>query len=331
MASWGKALAIILAIVILTTLVMTTSVAVKAQPKTIIVPDDYPTIQSAINHADAGDTVFVRDGLYNGTLIIDKQITLIGQDESSTILDAQKAKSQVILIEANNVTVANFTLGDSDFNPATNSGWYQENGEGDGILIAPGIAPAGPLYPSYINIINDTILSCPIYDIDTGLSVYDVIAGNTIIVNGFSAWRPFFSYGIRVGCLFSVIENNTLDAPQGYGIVFEYTCVTFGDSTLYLNESDTIQGNPYALTSNVPNPFPSIAPIPTASSTPLATPSRLPQSPSPSPSGSAAMAEGEVQNIIIIALVGVLTILIFTSLVYIRRLRRRRSKLKTLP
>jgi hypothetical protein len=32
--------------------------------KTIIVPQDYPTINEAINHASAGDTVAVQKGIY---------------------------------------------------------------------------------------------------------------------------------------------------------------------------------------------------------------------------------------------------------------------------
>lgn len=37
---------------------------VKAQSKTIVVPDDYPTISSAIQNATNGDTVYIRSGTY---------------------------------------------------------------------------------------------------------------------------------------------------------------------------------------------------------------------------------------------------------------------------
>ena len=48
---------------------------VQAESKTIVVPDDYSSIQEAVDQATQGDTVFVRNGFYyNQTVIIDKAI-----------------------------------------------------------------------------------------------------------------------------------------------------------------------------------------------------------------------------------------------------------------
>ncbi len=57
----------------------------------IIVPDDFPTINQAIQNAIDGDTVLVRQGMYNETLVIDKAITLRGEDTDSTIINGDKA------------------------------------------------------------------------------------------------------------------------------------------------------------------------------------------------------------------------------------------------
>jgi len=59
---------------------------VKAEPKTIVVPDDYPTIADAVGNASPGDTVFVRKGNYAGGIALNKPITLKGEDAESTII-----------------------------------------------------------------------------------------------------------------------------------------------------------------------------------------------------------------------------------------------------
>jgi parallel beta-helix repeat protein len=59
-----------------------------ASPRTIFVPDDYPTISLAIGNAADGDTIFVRKGIYdeaqNQTLVINKEVSLVGEDAHST-------------------------------------------------------------------------------------------------------------------------------------------------------------------------------------------------------------------------------------------------------
>ncbi|PVX24981.1 MAG: hypothetical protein CW716_08990, partial [Candidatus Bathyarchaeum sp.] len=59
-----------------------------AESKEIVVPDDYLSIQEAIDNASDGDTILVRSGIYEGaqnkTLTIDKTISLLGEDAKNT-------------------------------------------------------------------------------------------------------------------------------------------------------------------------------------------------------------------------------------------------------
>ena len=64
-----------------------TFLPVQAEPKTIVVPDDYLTISSAIQNALVGDTIFVKKGTHHEEKItIDKSISLIGESVDETIL-----------------------------------------------------------------------------------------------------------------------------------------------------------------------------------------------------------------------------------------------------
>ena len=76
-------------------LLVTFSVAflgpVKAGTRTIVVPDDYPNIASAIGNATDGDTVFIRSGTYEGpvnqTIVVDKSISIVGENAETTIVN----------------------------------------------------------------------------------------------------------------------------------------------------------------------------------------------------------------------------------------------------
>jgi parallel beta-helix repeat protein len=76
---------------------------------TIIVPDDYPTIQLAINAANSGDTIYVRAGTYYEHLTIDKALTLQGEDKDTTVIDAQ-GTNDVIYVSADWVNISNFKI-----------------------------------------------------------------------------------------------------------------------------------------------------------------------------------------------------------------------------
>ena len=94
---------------------------VKTEPATIIVPDDYPTIQEAINNADEGDAIFVRSGIYYENLSVNKSVSLVGENKYGTIVDGNFTGT-VVRITADNVSVTNFTI---------RNGKYM----GDGVII----------------------------------------------------------------------------------------------------------------------------------------------------------------------------------------------------
>lgn len=60
---------------------------VKSDPGTIWVPDDYPTIQGAVNAAGNGDIIRVKAGVYLEDIVVQsKSISIIGESAGNTII-----------------------------------------------------------------------------------------------------------------------------------------------------------------------------------------------------------------------------------------------------
>ena len=78
----------------------------------IIVPDDYPTIQDAIDAANPGDTIFVRSGNYFENIkILTQDLTIYGENKENTVIDGG-GNDHVIFVneEAYGLNISDFTI-----------------------------------------------------------------------------------------------------------------------------------------------------------------------------------------------------------------------------
>jgi len=66
--------------------------------QTITVPDDYPTIQAAIDAAQPGNTVYVKAGRYIENLTITKPLNLVGEDRTKVIIQSEGLDQDVIAL-----------------------------------------------------------------------------------------------------------------------------------------------------------------------------------------------------------------------------------------
>ena len=85
---------------------------VKAEPETIVVPDDYGSIQEAIDIAVAGDTVYVKSGTYHENLVVNKSLSLVGENVDTTIVDGNPPEGYriPIKVQCDDVSVSGFKL-----------------------------------------------------------------------------------------------------------------------------------------------------------------------------------------------------------------------------
>jgi nitrous oxidase accessory protein len=80
----------------------------KSTFRIITVPDDYPTIDSAITNANDGDTIFVKKGVYVENPVVNKSVSLVGEDRDSTVIDVTAG----LKVERDNVTITGLTVYD---------------------------------------------------------------------------------------------------------------------------------------------------------------------------------------------------------------------------
>jgi nitrous oxidase accessory protein len=118
-----KSVALML-VLVLTASSMAGVLTVKAEARTVVVPDDYATISSALQGASDGDTIFVKKGIYQEqTLEINKSLSIIGEDVDNTTLNLNPPLVEAfilrnllwipvaaITINADNVKLQGFTI-----------------------------------------------------------------------------------------------------------------------------------------------------------------------------------------------------------------------------
>ena len=75
-----------------------------------IVPDNYLTIQSAINGVNSGDSILVRRGTYHENVVVNKTVALFGEDRNNTVIDGSGLGYALGIRGADNVTIFNFTV-----------------------------------------------------------------------------------------------------------------------------------------------------------------------------------------------------------------------------
>lgn len=165
----------------------------------ITVPDDYSSIQSAVDHALDGQTILVRKGTYTEQQItIDKTVSLIGENPENTILvginNIKYAPPYVIQLSADNVKVSGFTI---------------TNGSLGGIRVE---TIGSVRQPTGCEISNNIVKNSGI-----GISSYGgaslSISNNTVINNRES--------GIAVTTSHSNVYQNTINGNGGMGITID--------------------------------------------------------------------------------------------------------------
>jgi len=247
--------------------------------------EKYETIQEAINAANIGDTLYVRNGTYYEHVVVNRTISLVGENKSNTIIDGG-GSGNVIVVTANDVNIRGFTIQNSGHVITTKSDVYIDRSSGNKISdnIIRNSLYGIYLYYSYENsVLNNTIVdnSCGMSltsatnnvvsdndflhnsnGIRLSYSTYNTFSGNNVSLNtvyGFSlsaCTDNVFSsnkvsnntYGFRLMASTDnrFSGNNVLKNEQGFSLSYS-RCNTFSGNNVSLN---TVYGVWLATSSN---------------------------------------------------------------------------------
>jgi len=168
----------------------------------ITVPDDYPTIQEAINNANEGDSIFVRNGTYYENVVINKTVSLIGENPINTIIDGGKTGS-VVYVRAINSSISGFTIQNSGTsNRASGVRVSHSSGNNISLNVITNNDCGIFIYGSSKNTMsNNTINANRIYGIHLWSSSNNTLTNNTISNN--------YNGIIKEGSSNNILKNNT--------------------------------------------------------------------------------------------------------------------------
>ena len=159
-------------------------------------PGNYTRIQDAIDDASDGDTVFVYSGIYYENIIINKTISLEGENRDKPVVDGNK-HNDVVTISSDYVKIEGFTIQRSAYVHS-------------GILV----------YESYHVTISNNIIVDNSWGITLHNSHFNNILGNVIKENQFiGISSSYFSANNNI-----ILDNEVINNGKGsIGIAFAHS------------------------------------------------------------------------------------------------------------
>lgn len=108
-----------------------------SESTTLRVPDDYETIQAAVDASEPGDLVLISAGVYNESVTVETEnLTIRGLDRNKVIIDGKFENENGIKVFSNNVAIENLTVRNNTGNGVFFTGDYGKGFILDGYRIS---------------------------------------------------------------------------------------------------------------------------------------------------------------------------------------------------
>jgi parallel beta-helix repeat protein len=142
---------------------------------------NFTSIQSAINNASDGGIIYLYINIYLENIIVNKQVTIIGQEKESCIIDGTKTDN-VVTLNAENIKMDNITILNSkrniSFNPLNYAGILIKK---DNNIISNCDIRDSDIAINLINSSNNKLIVCRISKNAAGINLYN--SSNNLILN----------------------------------------------------------------------------------------------------------------------------------------------------
>ena len=203
----------------------------------------YQTIQEAINDANDGDTIFVRNGTYYENVVLNKTVSLIGESRTTTIIDGNGTGNVMSLnAYAYDAKIAGFTICNGDYGIVL---WSSHNNTiSDNIIVNNGWLGI------WANYCENNVLSRNIITNNQG-GVCVFYPGNNTLNNNYIANNSDFGIYLHASHNNKIIANDV--AANGKGIYIEGMYIGYSSGDNHLCHNNIVNNTNQFLISSSPN------------------------------------------------------------------------------
>lgn len=186
-------------------------------------PGNYTQIQNAIDNASDGNTIFVYNGIYHESVVVDKPLTIISKyGPTACIVElSNSTKNTAFHVTADYVTISGFTLKRLGEIYGLERGFY--------------------LYADYCNIVGNIILDEYFYGIYCKGCSNSIITGNTLTKNNYGIYLDPSSNNNNI-ITGNIITGNTTIHKVGRGISLSGSSNTVTGNNISRNTYGIILG-----------------------------------------------------------------------------------------
>ncbi|MEE9223183.1 MAG: NosD domain-containing protein [Thermoplasmata archaeon] len=197
-----KSLTVVVIVLMSTFYLASMTLQVNVKASTLFVggtgPGNYTTIQSAIDNAVPGDTIYVFNGVYRERIEVNKTLSLVGEDRNETIIDGM-GLGHVVNVTADSVNITGFKVLHND--EQSKAGIHLQGVQG--CFIANNNVSSNDEYSIYlVSSDNNTVANNVLWENMFGVHLVDSHFNDIV--------RNMVSSGTRDGITLLDSDNNTV-------------------------------------------------------------------------------------------------------------------------